>query len=125
VRDLRGRASDGLPELERVGYDDDARPRQRYLAWLFAGRAHEQLAEFAAAAAAYRAALAAEPEAQSAWVGLAYSLERLGERDGAQAAIDAALRPEGARQDPWWSYVLGQPERLHELLESLRGELAR
>lgn len=125
VRTLQGRAAQALPDLERLGREEHGPPRQRYLAWLFAGQAREQLGELPAAATAYRAALEVEPEGQSAWVGLAHALEQQGEHQPAQVAVGEALRAEGLREDPWWSYRSGQHEPLAALLQELREELPR
>jgi len=122
---LRGRAAQALPDLERIGQQADAPASPRYLAWLFAGAAREQLGDFTGAAVAYSAALEVEPHARAASVGLAHALDRAGERKRAQVAIDATLARRGSGHDPWLSYVQGQPERLQRLLETLREELRR
>ncbi len=58
------------------------------LAWLGLGNASFALERFAAAEAAYRAAIDREPALAAAWNNLAYALSRQGRRD---EAIDAAL----------------------------------
>jgi tetratricopeptide (TPR) repeat protein len=119
VRLLLGRPDDALQELERIATSAHE-PGQRYLARLFAGRAREALGDLRGAAVAYRDAAAQVPGAQTALVALGRALDRLGDAAGAQEALDGAGAP-GGPGDPWWDYQVGQPKRLDELLEGLRG----
>jgi tetratricopeptide (TPR) repeat protein len=78
----------------------------------------------AAAARAYRAAVAVEPEGQSAWIGLGRALDLLGQREEAAEAFAAALGSRKQRGDPWWSYSRGDFDRLKTLLAELQVALA-
>jgi tetratricopeptide (TPR) repeat protein len=89
------------------------------MARLFGGRALEALGDWPRAVAAYRAADAQVPQAQTALVALGRALDRLGDSAGAQEALDRASAP-GGPEDPWWDYQSGQPARLDELFEELR-----
>ena len=122
VRLRQGRAQAALLDLERVAREAD-RPAQRYLARLFEGRARERLGDDAGAAAALRAAVADAPRAQTALLALGRSLDRLGDGTGAQQAFTSVSEPDTSF-DPWWGYLLGQPERIDELVAGLR-ELVR
>jgi tetratricopeptide (TPR) repeat protein len=103
---------------------DGARPGpDRALAYwrsLFSGRVADALAADADAEAAYRAALAAYPEAQSAWVGLALALFRMNRSDEADAAMRAARNVSDDSVDPWESYFEGDARFVTEWLVSMR-----
>jgi tetratricopeptide (TPR) repeat protein len=119
VRLLNGRAEEALRDLERVA-TESRQPRQRYLAWLFAGHARQTLGDLSGAVAAYRAGLAHGPRAQTALLALGRSLDQLGDGPGAQEAFASACALD-APFDPWWSYGFGQPERFDDLVAQLRG----
>ncbi len=119
VRLLQKRAEEALPDLERVA-TETPRPAQRYLARLFEGRAREKLGDFAGAVAAFRAAVALAPGAQTGLLALGRALDRVGDPVGAQQAFEMASRGEAAF-DPWLGYQCGQPERIGELVFELRG----
>jgi tetratricopeptide (TPR) repeat protein len=120
---LRGKPQEALPELQRVGRES-SRPSQCYLARLFEGRAREQLGDLQGAAAAFTEAGTLAPGAQSALVALGRALDRLGEGARSQAAFDEAmLRETEAQLDPWWDYMRGQPDRIKDVLEELRGQV--
>jgi tetratricopeptide (TPR) repeat protein len=124
VRLLRGQAKEAIAELQRVAGEDGSL-RRRYLARLFEARAHEKQGNVEDAARAYRAAVAIEPEGQSAWIGLGCALDLLGRREEAQEALAAPLGSRRERGDPWWSYPCGDLDRLKRLLAELQGALAR
>jgi tetratricopeptide (TPR) repeat protein len=118
---LRGRNGEALAELRQVS-GDAARPSQRYMARLFEGRARERLGDSRGAAEAFSAAAAEVPKAQSALVALGRALDRLGERTRSQEAFDRAVLHEMyAQGDPWLDYIRGQPARIGDLVEELRG----
>ena len=119
VRLLNGRTEDALHDLERVA-TEARQPRQRYLAWLFAGYARQRLGDLTGAVAAYRACVAHGSRAQTALLALGRSLDQLGDKAGAQEAF-AGASALGAPFDPWWSYGAGQPERFDDLVAELRG----
>jgi tetratricopeptide (TPR) repeat protein len=124
VRLLQGHVGEAIVDLQQVAREDGSL-RRRYLAHLFEARAHEKRGDHEAAARAYRAAVAIEPEGQSAWVGLGRALDLLGRGDEAQEAFVAALGVRRKRGDPWWSYVRGDLERLASLVAELQAALAR
>jgi tetratricopeptide (TPR) repeat protein len=124
VRLLKGQTGEAIAELRRVAGEDGSL-RRRYLARLFEARAHEKRGDAEAAARAYRAAVAVEPEGQSAWIGLGRALDLLGRREEAEQAFAAALGLERHRGDPWWSYTRGDLDRLGTLLAELQAALAR
>jgi tetratricopeptide (TPR) repeat protein len=115
---LMGRTEEALRDLERVA-TGAGRPRQRYLAWLFAGYGRQRQGDVAGAVAAYRACLALGPRAQTALLALGRSLDQLGDKAGAQEAF-ASASARDAPPDPWWTYGAGQPERFGELVAQLR-----
>jgi tetratricopeptide (TPR) repeat protein len=120
---LRGHAKEAVAALQQVAREDGSL-RRRYLAGLFEGRGHEKRGDMAAAARAYRAAVAVEPEGQSAWIGLGRALDLLGQREEAAEAFAAALGSRKQRGDPWWSYSRGDFDRLKTLLAELQVALA-
>lgn len=124
VRLLRGRTKEALDDLQRVAREDGSL-RRRHLAHLFEARAHEQRGDLESAAGAYRAAVAVEPEGQSAWIGLGRALDLLGRREEAEQALATALRLRGPRGDPWWTYSRGDLDRLGALVAELRRDLPR
>jgi len=99
------RLDEALPALEKAAEGGDA--FVRYLAHLFRGRALEQRGGTDEALAAYRAALAAIPNAQAASMALAALLHR---GDQVDAAIDIMTTSFAARpaEDPWREYGFGQ-----------------
>jgi tetratricopeptide (TPR) repeat protein len=124
VRLLQGRAAEAIPDLQQVAREDGSL-RRRYLARLFEARGHEKRKDLESAARAYRAAVAVEPEGQSAWLGLGRALDLLGRGDEAQEAFTRALGIHRERGDPWWSYTRGDLERLEPLVAELQAALAR
>jgi hypothetical protein len=124
VRLLQGHVGEAIVDLQQVAREDGSL-RRRYLAHLFEARAHEKRGDYEAAARAYRAAVAIEPEGQSAWIGLGRALDLLRRGHEAQDAFVAALDIRGKRGDPWWSYNRGDPERLESLVAELQAALAR
>jgi len=124
VRLLRERVGDAVVGLRRVAREDGSL-RRRYLARLFEARAHEKRGDLAPAVEAYLAAVAVEPEGQSAWIGLGRALDLLGRREEAQDAFVAALGLHRERGDPWWTYGRGDLDRLGTLLPELQAALAR
>ncbi|MEX2273608.1 MAG: hypothetical protein WD690_19235 [Vicinamibacterales bacterium] len=94
-----------LPELAVAAESTD--PFVRYLAHLFRGRTLAQLGGVDEAMAAYRAALAVIPNAQSASIALAAMLHAADQPD---PAIDIMTKSFAARpaEDPWREYGFGQ-----------------
>jgi len=101
-----GRPQAALESLDSIG---DIRTDRELNYWrhLFRARALAHLNRHADAEAAFRAALDAWPQAQSAGVGLALTLFRLSRSDVAAAvANEVRTWPEDAF-DPWWHYEQG------------------
>ena len=76
------------------------------------------------AVAAFRAALATWPGAQSARVALMTLLVNRGDREEAAALAEAAQTASEDEFDPWWTYWLGDFRAYPAMLDKLR-ELAR
>ena len=96
----------------------------RYLAELFRGQILRSLGRSDDAVAAFRAALATWPGAQSARVALMTLHVNRGERDEAATLAEAAQAAPDSEFDPWWTYWLGDFRAYPAMLEKLR-ELAR
>jgi hypothetical protein len=96
----------------------------RYFADLFRGQILRSLGRSDDAVAAFRAALATWPGAQSARVALMTLHVNRGERDEAAALAEAAQTAPDSEFDPWWTYWLGDFRAYPAMLDKLR-ELAR
>ncbi len=90
----------------------------------FAARSSERVAVPMTRSAAFRAALATWPGAQSARVALMTLLVNRGDREEAAALAEATLTASENEFDPWWTYWLGDFRTYPTLLDNLRG-LAR
>ncbi|MGE0452603.1 MAG: tetratricopeptide repeat protein [Vicinamibacteria bacterium] len=120
-----GNRDEALAHLERAR-DTAATPRERYLATLLLGRAHEAGEAHAKARSAYAEALALYPRAQAPRLALARIAENAGE-----PGVRAGLRPllaepwgRSAEEDPWWLYPYGPPG-VHEQLAQWRAALRK
>jgi tetratricopeptide (TPR) repeat protein len=93
-----------------------------YLARLFEGEIHEGLQQYDRAEAAYRAANAALPSAESAQIALAHLLHQMGRRDEALERVNALATGAStdARNDPWLLYLAGESWRQPNYLDALR-----
>jgi VWFA-related protein len=96
----------------------------RYFADLIRGQILRALGRSNDAVAAFRAALATWPGAQSARVALMTLLVHRGEREEAAALAEAAQTAPDSEFDPWWTYWLGDFRAYPAMLDKLR-ELAR
>jgi VWFA-related protein len=96
----------------------------RYFADLIRGQILRALGRSNEAVAAFRAALATWPGAQSARVALMTLLVHRGEREEAAALAEAAQTAPDSEFDPWWTYWLGDFRAYPAMLDKLR-ELAR
>ncbi len=104
---------------------DEVPARTRYLAFVSLGQVHESAGRGAEAEAAFRAALALEPDAQAAAVALAHSLLLRGATAEARQIAERALARRPESFDPQWNYFGGNAARVEELIEELREESAR
>ena len=101
--------------------------RWRYLAALFVASAEARAGNTAAEAAAYDRAATTMPGCQTPFVGLT-ALRRLQGATDAAAVLAQQLTLSGGVpcDDPWWFYRFGpSPDRLPELLETMRREFTR
>jgi VWFA-related protein len=96
----------------------------RYFAQLIRGQLLRASGRPVDAAAAFRAALAVWPGAQSARVGLMALLMSGGDREEAAALSEAVQMAPVDQYDPWWTYWLGDYRAYRTVLEQLR-ELGR
>jgi VWFA-related protein len=92
----------------------------RYLADLVRGQALGSLGRLDEAVAAFDAALATWPGAQSARVALMTLLVTRGQRDKAAALADAAETAPDDQFDPWWTYWLGDYRMYPAIVGKLR-----
>jgi VWFA-related protein len=96
----------------------------RYFADLFRGQVLRARGRPDEAIAAFRAALATVPGAQSARVALMTLLVNRGDHEGAAALAEAAQTASEEDFDPWWTYWLGDFRHYPAMLDKLR-ELGR
>jgi len=111
-----GSRDEALRHLKRTR-ELPATPRERYLAALLLGRAHEGGETPAEARSAYAEALALYPHAQAPRLSLTRLAENAGE-PAARAALAALLaEPWGrsAEEEPWWLYPYGPPGVVEQL----------
>jgi len=96
----------------------------RYFADLVRGQILRARGRSDEAVAAFRAALATWPGAQSARVALMTLLVNRGDREEAAALAEATQRASEDEFDPWWTYWLGDFRAYPAILDKLR-ELGR
>ena len=96
-------------------------PELRYYTDLVRGQILRALGRSDEAAAAFRAALAAWPGAQSARVALMTLLTNRGDREEAGRLAEAAQTASADQFDPWWTYWLGDYKSYPTILDTLRG----
>jgi tetratricopeptide (TPR) repeat protein len=96
----------------------------RYLAHFLDGRVLESLGRLPEAVAAYEAALAITPTAQSGRLALAALKYSQGALDAAPSLVEAVLTSPLNADDPWALYHYGGyrnwPERIQVVREALR-----
>jgi tetratricopeptide (TPR) repeat protein len=117
----RGRLVESLAWLSEVR-NPRSDPELLYWANLFRGRVLQALGRHSDAEQAYRAALLASPDAQSAGVGLAATLLRLGRRDEAAEAAASVRRAPQDAVDPWWDYDRADARFVRQWRDWLRAE---
>ena len=96
----------------------------RYFSHLIRGQILRALGRSDDAVAAFRAALATWPGAQSARVALMTLLVNRGDREEAAALAEATQTASENEFDPWWTYWLGDFRTYPAMLDKLR-ELGR
>jgi hypothetical protein len=109
---------EALAELGRLpaGADADV----TYWSDIIRGRAEDMRGNTDGALAAYRAAAAAQPGAQSSAAALSALLIRTGQADEAQRWAERALRAPGTTIDPWWRYWAADRRLITAWLSDLR-----
>lgn len=119
-----GRHADAVATLQRA--EQETRdPHLVYLARLFRGQAFERLKRPNDAEAAYRAAVATIPGAQSAATALSGLLAADGRRLDAQQLMGRTMAVRPMPIDPWRVYVHGDDRFWPYLITRLRQEIAR
>lgn len=113
-----GQYPEALRTIDEVDPGEDR--ELAYWAALFRGRIDDALGRQPDAERAYRAALAAWPDAQSAGVGLALTLFKLHRSADADAAALAVRIRSAGVSDPWWSYPGADQRFLAQWLALLR-----
>ena len=116
-----GRHADALKWLDGVVAGDD-RDLAYWLA-LFRGRVLTALNRPQDASAAYKAAVALYPTAQSAGIGLALELMRLDRMQEADAAARVVRTAGSSATDPWSSYGAGDRRFLDPWIDQLRAAI--
>jgi tetratricopeptide (TPR) repeat protein len=119
-----GSNQEALPHLAAAGTGPIADVSLRYLHQLLLGHVLSALGRSDEAIAAFRAALASAPGAQSARVALMNALLMRGDRVAAEALAEQVQSESNAQLDPWWAYWQGQ-YRLHPLAMARLRELGR
>ena len=124
MRMRQGRVDEALESFERAERLTRD-PYVVYLARYFAGQVHERGKDLDRAEAAYRGAVAAIPDAQSATVPLASLLFRDGRRSQAQTLIRRMLDAEPPPADPWRAFVHADDRFWPQLIDRLRAEILK
>jgi VWFA-related protein len=119
-----GQPDRALEMLDRVLARAPADAELLYFAHLFRGQVLRASGRTDDAAAAFRAALAAWPGAQSAQVALMTLLVNRGDREEAAAISETVQTASGDQYDPWWMYWLGD-YRLFPTIVGRLSELGR
>jgi tetratricopeptide (TPR) repeat protein len=119
----RGRAQEALDELAKASKDIDPRDRLlQFFAHLIAARAHQALGHLEEANAEVRAALALDPDAQSALIVQSELAVRAADIDGALAPIHRLAQLAAGtveRDDPWWLYDIGPGRTVDRLIPAV------
>ena len=103
-------------------------PHLQCLANLVLGALRERAGEYGEAEQAYRAAVAAQPEGQSARVALAALLLRMGRATEVPTALGSLLdprEPSGAFDDAWWRYPFGRLDHADSWLVAWQQQVTR
>jgi tetratricopeptide (TPR) repeat protein len=116
------RHRDQAERLYRQVLAAESGAQMRYLAQLFLGRLQEDQGLLEDAASSYRAALALDPEAQTALLALSHALHRLGAEQESRDLVERSLALAGSREraDVFGTYAWGRSASYDEVWESLR-----
>ena len=95
-----------------------------YLARLMLGGVQERAGQVETARQLYLAAIAIQPEGQSAFIALGQALHAAGDRRGAADVLARlfARRLTPSADDPWWDYPFGRWRDAEPMLAGLRAE---
>ena len=119
----RGKAAEALVELGAAAKDIDRRDGTLlFYSHLIAARAHQALSQLPEATEDVRAALALDPNAQSALIVQSEVALRSADAEGALAPLRrlTALAARGAdADDPWWLYDIGAGRIVDRLVPAL------
>ncbi len=113
-----GKPADAYKMID--GVDASGDPTLAHWAGLFRGRIADALGRTADAERAYRAALTAVPDTQSAGIGLALALFRLNRNADADAVAVAVRTSKTTVADPWGTYMEGDFRFVDRWLVTLR-----
>ncbi len=113
-----GKYTDALKAMDGAVIEGDS--DVAYWAGLFRGRINDGLGRPADAERAYRAALVANPDAQSAGIGLALTLFKMN-RDAEADAMGLLVRTKtSGTADPWWTYWAGDQRFIARWINEIR-----
>jgi VWFA-related protein len=118
------RPQEALIQLSAAGTQTIEEPALRYLHQLILGHVLWSVNRRDESLAAYRAALAILPNAQSARVALMNALLLQGDRAGAEALAVQVQTEATEAPDPWWAYWQGQ-YRLHPYVMARLREMSQ
>jgi tetratricopeptide (TPR) repeat protein len=98
-----------------------------YLARLMLGGIQQRSGHLESAIQLDRAALAVQPEGQSAYIALSHAMYASGDPESAGRVLDRlfALRLTPISSDPWWDYPFGDWRAADPMLQALRDEARR
>lgn len=119
----RGETSEARVALEET-LAQHPKPDTAFLAYLQLGRLEEDEGRLDDAARSYAAAVALDPDSQSARLALSHVRQRQGDTSGARAEVEAVLGSASRRRraDPLWRYPWGTSGSAEDRLEALRRE---
>lgn len=115
-----GLHAQALEALDRTGAINNDNVL-RFWRELVRGRTFDDMGRFTEAIAAYHAALAITPEAQSARVGLMNALARTGHNADARVIAEAIQTAPADAGDPWWGFWQADYRFFPDLMNRLRG----
>jgi tetratricopeptide (TPR) repeat protein len=121
---LEAKHERALQELQQARREADD-SHLRYLALLFLGALYEQADDREAAEAAYQAATAEHPTAQTSRLALAHLLDAAGRTEEARAEVRRIFGEPGKAlrmpdRDPWWLYKAAQFWQTERRMAELR-----